>query len=109
MLDEAESEAAEIGKPSCKNQLLLQKFKNCYQDITVGRPERFYDTVCRIAAPTKQSLRGTIKLTGSPLATYKQRVWLPKVRNKRGMYNYNNLIIAYISFVSDLNMYMAPE
>lgn len=81
MLDEAENEA---DSPGCVSHLLLQKFKNRYEDITVDRPEHFYDTVCRIAAPTKPSMRGVAKLTGSPLTTYKQRKWVPKVRNKKG-------------------------
>lgn len=90
MLHKSESEAAALNNPGCVNLLLLDKFKSCYQDITAGRPlrpERFYDTVCRIAAPTKPSLRGKPKLTGTPLATYKRRVWVPKVRHTEGKYS----------------------
>jgi len=79
MLNEAEDEAENPGQVS---HLLVQKFNDLYRHIETGRPESFYDTACRIAAPTKPSLRGTAKLTGSPLVSYKRREWIPKIRNK---------------------------
>ena len=88
MLHESESEAAALNNPGCANHLLLEKFKSRYQGITAGRPQRFYDTVCRIATPTKPSLRGAPKLTGTPLATYKRRAWVPKVRYTESKHSY---------------------
>jgi len=85
MLHESESKAAALKDSGCVNYLLLEKFKSRYQGITAGRAERFYDTVYRIAAPTKPSLGGAPKLTGIPLATYKHRVWVPKVRHTEGI------------------------
>lgn len=59
--------------------LLRKKFPN----LRVGRPGHFYETVSRIAAPTKRT-----KLIGSPLSTYRKRLWEPRVRNirSRGMH-----------------------
>lgn len=79
MLTEAENEAV---SPAEVSHLLVQKFYGVYQHITIGRPERFCDTVRRIAAPTKPSLWGVAKLAGSPLVSYKCREWMPKTRNK---------------------------
>ena len=49
--------------------------------VPIGRPSRFYETVDRIVAPTQPSILGTIKLQGSPLQTYRKRVWEPRIRN----------------------------
>lgn len=67
----------------CPNSedLLCDKFKAHYPKISIGRPRRFYETVSRIVAPTKPSLRGECKLYGSPLASYRKRVWQPRIRN----------------------------
>ena len=51
MLNAAESEAT-IGRNIYASTLLLEKFKKKYKNVSIGRPERFYDTVQRIAAPT---------------------------------------------------------
>ena len=83
MLDAAETEAAKRRSTNA-SILLLQKFKLNYRHISIGRPERFYDTVCRIAAPTRPSLRGPAKLLGSPLVTYRRRTWVPSTRKKEG-------------------------
>lgn len=85
MLNAAESEAAK-----CRNThasiLLHENFREKYNNVSIGRPERFYDTVSRIAAPTRPSLKGTAKLLGSPLITYRRRTWVPKnTREKAGI------------------------
>ena len=77
MLSAAESEAVK-SRNTHTSTLLLEKFKQSYKHVSISRPERFYDTVCRIAAPTKPSLNGTAKLLGSPLVTYRRRTWVPK-------------------------------
>jgi len=96
MLHESESEAAALNNPWCVNYLLLEKFKSCYRGITASRAERFYDTVCRIAAPTKPSLRGAPKHTGTPLATYKHRVLIPKVRYTEGTVYKHSFIMVHV-------------
>ena len=63
-------------------EFLCSKFRNLYPEIYIGRPRRFYETVQRIAAPTKASLRGESKLQGSQLASYRKRSWEPRIRNQ---------------------------
>ena len=52
-----------------------------YPNLVVGRPCRLLETVKRIVIPTRPLLRGDAKLHGSPLATYRKRIWKPCVRN----------------------------
>lgn len=61
--------------------LLSSKVHELYPTIPIGRPSRFYDTVQRIVGPTRPSLIGESKLVGSPLASYRKRVWEPRLRN----------------------------
>lgn len=84
MLDAAQLEATTI-KDKHPSTLLLQNLRQKYKYLSTGRPERFYDTVCRIAAPTRPSLRGEAKLVGSPLATYRRRAWVPNKGKKEGI------------------------
>ena len=49
--------------------------------VLVGRHCRLLETVKRIVVPTRPSLRGDAKLHGSPLPTYRKRIWKPCVRN----------------------------
>ena len=60
---------------------LYSEFKSMYPLIPVGRPKRFYETVQRIAAPTRPSLISGPKLHGSPLRSYRRRLWEPRIRN----------------------------
>lgn len=85
MLDAAQLEATSKNKHTMASMLLLQSLRQKYKHLSVGRPERFYDTVCRIAAPTRPSLRGEAKLVGSPLATYRRRAWVPNKGKKEGI------------------------
>ena len=62
--------------------LLYSEICRRYPDISVGRPSRLFDTIQRIVGPTRPSLRGTAKLNGSPLASYRRRVWEPRIRTK---------------------------
>ena len=64
--------------------LLTEKFTSSYPYIPIRRPTRFLDTVRRLAAPTKPSAVGEQKLLGSPLSTYRRRVWIPRNRHKQG-------------------------
>ena len=60
--------------------LLCSEILRRYPRISIGRPSRLFDTVQRIVGPTRPSLRGTAKLIGSPLASYRRRVWEPRIR-----------------------------
>ena len=62
--------------------LLISNFTKSYPNVTTGWPVRFYTTVERIAIPTMPSLRGEVKIQGgSPLASYRRRLWIPRTRN----------------------------
>ena len=73
----------EDSEQECPNneELLCFKFHRLYPHIYIGRPRQFYETVSRIVAPTKPSLRGDCKLFGSQLSSYRKRVWEPRIRN----------------------------
>ena len=77
MFEETEQEC-----PRNSEELLCSKFKRLYPNIYIGRPRRFYETVSRILAPTKHSLRCECKLSGSPLSSYRKRIWEPRIRNQ---------------------------
>ena len=79
LLAEVEQEESE----SIPNTL-FDRFSTLYPNVVLGRPSRFYDTVKRIAAPTKPSSVGPSKLSGSPLVSYRKRIWAPKVKKTQG-------------------------
>ena len=54
--------------------VLLSEFRKQFLDCPVGRPGSFFYTVLQIVAPTQSSIIGELKLTGSPLQTYRKRV-----------------------------------
>ena len=62
--------------------LLCSEICRRYPGISVGRRSRLFDTIQWIVGPTGPPLRGTAKLTGSPLASYRRRVWEPRIRTK---------------------------
>ena len=68
----------------CTNNegLLCSKFRKLYPKIYIGRPRRFYDTVTHIVEPTRPSLRGESRLSGSPLCSYRRRTWEPRIWNQ---------------------------
>lgn len=63
---------------------LYDKFRKAYPQIKIGRQDRFYETVKRIAAPTKPSLRGESKLCGPSLLNYRETLWIPRIRMPQG-------------------------
>ena len=65
---------------------LFDKFIKLYPNVMIGRPSRFCDTVKRIAAPTRPSLTGPSKVSGSPLVSYRKRIWVPKVQQQGNEY-----------------------
>lgn len=70
-----------------------------YPHIKIGWPSRLLDTVKRLVAPTRASTLGPAKLTGSPLAHYRKRIWEPRIRTAGtgdtiNDLCYNNIILA---------------
>ena len=66
-------------KADAADQLCVELCER-YPHVTVGRPSRLLDTVKRLIAPTQPNALGPAKLTGSPLAHYRRRVWEPHMR-----------------------------
>ena len=64
--------------------LFIKIFSESFPTYHLSRPKRFIDTVQRIVAPTRPSLRGPPKLCGSPLLSYRKRTWNPKIPNPEG-------------------------
>ena len=85
LLEVAEAEA-ETSEASIA-ELLAAKFRCDYSHIPISRPSRFFDTIKRIAAPTRPSAIGQRRLNGSPLRFYLKRHWAPRIRNtQQGMF-----------------------
>lgn len=74
-------EECEQVKPGDKDHLCYV-FGKIYPNIHIGRPGRFYDTVLRIIAPTQSSIRGGRSLNRSQLASYRKRLWTPRIRGQ---------------------------
>ena len=70
------------GKPDVID-LLCSEICIRYPSISVTRPTRLFNTLKRITGPTRPSLGRSAKLTGSPLASYRNRVWKPRIRNSQ--------------------------
>ena len=85
-------------------ELILSEVRKRYPCVSVSRPTRFFDAVQRIVGPTWPSLRGSAKLTGSPLASYRRRVWQPRIRNASKMVKTAGLMLQKCSSqVDELN------
>ena len=83
LLEAAETEAKTTG--DSVSDLLVAHFHRRYPLVSIGQASRFYDTVRRIAAPTRTSTRPS-QLDGSPLRSYLKRIWIPRIRNaKQGL------------------------
>lgn len=80
LLEEAEDCSPASGKSV--SEVLYSLFQLRYPHVTIGRPQRLYDAVKRIAAPTRPSLRGASKLSGSSLSLYRSKEWLPRNRTQ---------------------------
>ena len=80
-LDYAETKCMDGGSVI---ETLCSKVKEAYPNIAIAWPKRFYDTVKNIAAPVRPSLRGGSKLFGSELSLYRERKWVPRIRNPPG-------------------------
>ena len=77
-------------------EILCSRVKEAYPNIRIARPKRFYDTVKNIAAPVRPSLRGGSKLFGSELSLYREKKWVPRIRNPSGSYIVNQQLPACI-------------
>ena len=67
---------------------LFSEISGRFPQLSLGRPTRVLDTIKRIIAPTRPSLRGPAKITGSGLAAYRKRVWRPRIRTSlKGRYD----------------------
>lgn len=63
--------------------LLCVKLTERFPSISTKRPGRVVDTITRIVAPTKPALNGVLRLSGSPLRSYRQRIWEPRIRTAK--------------------------
>ena len=79
LLDFSENQATH-SKGETVADILAQQFKSRFPHIPISRPGRFLDTVRRLAAPTKSSTIGKTPLNGTPLRSYLQRQWIPRIR-----------------------------
>jgi hypothetical protein len=82
---------------------LSSKIQLLNPDIVIGRESRFYETVKRIAAPMRPSIRGDSKLKGSLAQRYRDKVWIPRVRNNP------QLAYSSLKFPNDLVHYGLNE
>jgi hypothetical protein len=99
LLEEAEECSAANGKST--SELLYTIFQMHYPHVTVGRPQRLYDAAKRIAAPTRSSLRGASKLSGSSLTLYRAKEWLPRNhRTQLEAQTQGNVQFNYIHYLS---------
>ena len=65
----------------CLKHVVAAWFELLYpSSIQITRPCRFEVTLRRIAAPAQPSTRGKGTLTGEELSEYRQRLWVPKIR-----------------------------
>ena len=62
---------------------MLEEVKTAYYPgVYIGRTDRFCNTVRRIVAPTIPSiLNGKVTLSGDSLLRYRNKIWMPKIRN----------------------------
>ena len=70
------------GKPDVID-LLCSELCIQYPNISFTRLTTLFDALKPIAGPTQPSLGCPAKLTGSPLASYRKRVWKPRIRNSQ--------------------------
>ena len=65
----------------------------------IGRTDRFWDTVKRLAAPSQPSLTGKIASEGTQLSHYRSKTWEPRIRNKTGLWWLYNVSLVYFPYV----------
>jgi hypothetical protein len=67
------------GRPDAADLLCMELCQR-YPHIKIGRSSRLLYTVKCFIAPTRPNTLGSAKLTGSPLAHFRKRVWEPRIR-----------------------------
>ena len=82
-LEAAELEASQTGNVVSSADILERNFHMEYPAVPISRPGRFLDTVKRLAAATKPSAMKPA-MAGTPLRSYLQRRWIPRIRNTQG-------------------------
>lgn len=89
-LEAAELEASQTEVSTAR--ILVRNFHLEYPTVPISRPGRFLDTVKRLAAATRPSAVRPA-MAGTPLRSYLQRRWIPRIRNMQGKSCINNAII----------------
>ena len=69
------------GQPDAAD-LLCSELSARYPHLSVSHPTRLLDIIKCLAGPTRPSIRGPTKLVGTPLATYRKRVWKARTRTR---------------------------
>ena len=87
-----------FGEFGSDQHLLCTEISKRFPSVSVKRPSHLVDTITRIIALTKPALNGTLKLSGSPLCSYRQRIWEPRVRTATsgGKANIGQYIVLYM-------------
>ena len=86
--------------------LLCSEMSKLYPCIPTKRPGRLFDSVKRIVAPTRPSLKGAAKVTGSPLASYRKRIWEPRVRTAE---RYTGILILKFTWVDIFSVLLVND
>ena len=111
-------ELIDLFEQSDNAEQLLSNFLISFPDMKsqIGRTDRFWDTVKRLAAPSQPSLTGKIALEGTQLSHYRSKTWEPRIRNKTGLWWLYNVSLVYfpyvgsdITFPLELNEYGLDE
>ena len=77
LLDHAE-EICSNNPVLCLKHILTTWFEHLYPSANkITHPSRFEETVRRVAAPARSSIRGGQKLEGEELDFYRHKVWVP--------------------------------
>ena len=85
----------DLYESAANDDIFIKKFNEAFPSYNLSRPKRLIETVQRIVAPTRPSLRGPPKLNGSSLLTYRQRLWKPQVPNPVGSSSGTIIGLAY--------------
>ena len=95
-------ELIDLFEQSDNAEQLLSNFLISFPDMKsqIGRTDRFWNTVKRLAAPSQPSLTGKIALEGTQLSHYRSKTWEPRIRNKTGLWWLYNVSLVYFPYLS---------
>jgi len=91
LLGEAEQQSDNVAHS------LAKTFASLYPHIPVAREDTLLKTIQRLAAPTRPSTLGPCKLQGLALQQYKDQIWKPRIRHKKGQLKQSTIPIVSIS------------